>query len=91
MALQGQGKLIFFDDQGNPNRLIKLDSKEQTMVWIPEGVWHTLVATSEYLIVFENKTGPWKEGEDKVFHEAYPLEGEEGTSEVLKKWEQLEL
>lgn len=91
IVLQGHGKLIFFKDNGEPDRLIKLDSREQTMVWIPEGVWHTLVATSDNLIVFENKTGPWKEGEDKVFHDLYPEENQPGTDEIVSKWHSLEL
>ncbi|MBU3714625.1 MAG: cupin fold metalloprotein, WbuC family, partial [Ferruginibacter sp.] len=59
IVMEGKGKIILFNENGSIERVIPLDAKEQTMVWIPAGVWHTVVCTSEFFIVFENKTGPW--------------------------------
>lgn len=87
VALEGTGKIILFNEKGTITRVITLDAKEQTMVWIPAGVWHTVVCTSPFFIVFENKTGPWKEGEDKLFHPAFPAEGDPKGAEFVKEWE----
>ncbi len=91
LALEGEGKIILFDNEGNVVSVIGMNAKEQTMIWIPAGVWHTVVATSSYLIVFENKTGPWKEGEDKIFHPRFPGEGEAQGSSFVKAWEEIEI
>jgi len=89
MALEGQGKIILFSEAGEIERVITMDATEQTMVWIPAGAWHTVVCMSSYFIVFENKTGPWKEGEDKLFHPLYPNEGDAAGAEKVKEWENL--
>ncbi len=90
LALEGTGKIILFDDEGNLKEVINLDAEQKTMVWIPAGVWHTILATSPFFIVFENKTGPWKEGEDKLFHPRYPQENDPEGDEWVKKLEVLE-
>ncbi len=89
IAIEGTGKIILFSPEGIVERVIHLDAAEQTMVWIPAGVWHTVVCTSEYFIVFENKTGPWVEGEDKCFHPAFPGEGDPAGVQFVKEWEVL--
>lgn len=89
IALEGKGKIILFDDNGNVIRTIELDAAEQTMVWIPADVWHAVVCLSDAFIVFENKTGPWKEGEDKLFHSGFPAEGDESAALLVKEWELL--
>jgi len=90
LALEGTGKVLLFDDAGEIKRVIFMDAKEQTMVWIPAGVWHSVVCTSAYFIVFENKTGPWKEGEDKIFHPHFPNEGDAREQDIVKEWESLD-
>lgn len=80
VALEGEGKIILFDDEGNEVKTIILKASEKTMVWIPAGVWHTVLATTDYFIVYENKTGPWIDGADKQFHPKFP---EEGSGEAL--------
>lgn len=89
VALEGTGKIILFNEKGVVIRVINLNAEEQTMVWIPAGVWHTVVCTSPFFIVFENKTGPWKEGEDKLFHPAFPAEGDPKGEDFVKTWEAL--
>lgn len=89
LALEGTGKIILFNDEGEPTRVINLDAGEKTMVWIPAGIWHTILATSDFFIVFENKTGPWKEGEDKLFHPRFPAENDPLGDDWVKKWESL--
>ena len=89
LALEGTGKIILFNEEGNPTEVINLDAEQKTMVWIPAGLWHTILATSPFFIVFENKTGPWKEGEDKLFHPCFPQENDPEGDEWVKKWEAL--
>ena len=80
VVLEGEGKIILFDDEGKSVKTITLKASEKTMVWIPAGVWHTVLATTDYFIVYENKTGPWINGADKQFHPKFP---EEGSGEAL--------
>jgi cupin fold WbuC family metalloprotein len=89
LALEGRGKIILFDQEGKLHKVIILDSEQKTMVWIPAGVWHTILATSPVFIVFENKTGPWREGEDKLFHPEFPAENTPEGGEFVEKWETL--
>lgn len=89
LALEGRGKIIIFDQKGNLQKTIDLDSEQKTMVWIPSGVWNTILATSPVFIVFENKTGPWREGEDKLFHPEFPAENTPEGEDLVKKWKDL--
>ena len=47
---------------------------------------HSIISLSEYIIIFENKTGPWTEWKDKVFHKKFPLEWEKWVEKVMKSW-----
>ncbi|MDD2799018.1 MAG: WbuC family cupin fold metalloprotein [Bacteroidales bacterium] len=89
IALEGEGKIVLFSETGEIDRVISMNAAEQTMVWIPAGVWHSVVCISPYFIVFENKTGPWKEGEDKLFHPLFPKEGDSSGDAFVKEWESL--
>ena len=90
LALEGKGKVVLFNKAGSVEQVITLSASEHTMVWIPAGVWHTVVSMSPYLVLFENKTGPWKEGEDKVFHPAFPEEEDPRGYNLVEEWESLE-
>lgn len=85
-ALEGEGRIILFDENGSITEIISLKATEKTMVWIPAHVYHTVVALTEYFIIFENKTGPWKEGEDKFFHKKFPSENL-SNEQIVKDWE----
>lgn len=89
LALEGSGLILLFDDDRDVKRIIALKAAEQTMVWIPAGVWHTVVATSDYLILFENKTGPWQEGLDKIFHPKFPKEDDPKDQKLVSDWQSL--
>jgi cupin fold WbuC family metalloprotein len=91
LALEGDGRLLVFDDAGHIEKVIALKGTEHTMVWIPAGVWHSLVSTSAYLVVFENKTGPWRENKDKLFHPAFPPEGDSNAEAIVRSWEMVPL
>jgi cupin fold WbuC family metalloprotein len=88
LALEGEGNIILFDEPGKITDVIRLKESEKTMVWIPAEIYHTIVATTDYFIIFENKTGPWKEFEDKNFHTAFPSE-EEHHEQFVMVWENL--
>jgi hypothetical protein len=87
LALEGEGRLLLLNDAGHIERVIALNGTEHTMAWIPAGVWHSIVSTSPYLVVFENKTGPWKENEDKLFHPAFPPENDSNAEKIVREWE----
>ena len=86
LAIEGKGKIILFNEDGTIDKEIPMTESEKTMVWISSNVYHTLVALSDYFIVFENKTGPWKEDEDKFFHPSFPDENSDYLR-FLKIWE----
>ena len=88
LALEGEGRIILFNEEGSVTEIINLKAAEKTMVWIPAHVYHTIVALSEYFIIFENKTGPWKEGEDKFFHEKFPSENLP-NEQIVRGWEMI--
>lgn len=86
LALEGEGLILLFKDNGEISDKIYLKENEKTMVWIPANVYHTIVALTDYFILFENKTGPWKEEEDKFFHPKFPTENE-NFEHIVKEWE----
>ncbi|MBI5539998.1 MAG: cupin fold metalloprotein, WbuC family [Bacteroidia bacterium] len=88
LAIEGKGKIILFDNNGEILKVILMNAEEKTMVWVSAEQFHTIVALSEYFIIFENKTGPWKENEDKFFHAKFPDENE-SHEELIKHWEEL--
>lgn len=89
LAIEGKGKIILFDDEGKISKVIFLNAEEKTMVWIPAYQYHTIVALTDYFIIFENKTGPWKVDEDKFFHTEFPNENE-NYENIIKEWEYFE-
>lgn len=89
VALQGKGRIIQFDDDGKIIDVADLDAKQQSMLWIPHYCWHTVLALTPVFIVYENKTGPWKAETDKVFHPAFPAEGENSCNDFLSSWEKI--
>ena len=90
LALEGEGKILLFDDEGALVEVIPMKDTEKSMVWIPANVYHTIVAQSDYLIIFENKTGPWKDNEDKFFHANFPDENYI-NEHIVKEWEKTKM
>jgi len=86
LILDWKGKLLFFDDNWIIEKVIDIDANKWSMVLVPEGVWHSIISISEYIVIFENKTWPWEEWKDKVFHDKFPLEGEDWVNKVLGEW-----
>jgi cupin fold WbuC family metalloprotein len=89
VALQGKGRVIQFNDEGEIIDVADLDAEQQSMLWIPHDCWHTVLALSSIFIVFENKTGPWDAATDKAFHTYFPNEEEKNTEKFLQTWESL--
>jgi cupin fold WbuC family metalloprotein len=90
LALEGEGKIILFDDDGSITETIPMKDTEKSMVWIPANVYHTIVALSDYFIIFENKTGPWKENEDKFFHINFPDENDI-NEHIVEEWRKMKI
>lgn len=86
LALEGKGKIILFDENGELQKVILMNAEEKTMVWVPAQQYHTIVALTDYFIIFENKTGPWKADEDKCFQSKFPDESI-NCEAIVQLWE----
>lgn len=86
LALEGSGKIILFDDNGEIQKVILMNSEDKTMVWVSARQYHTIVALTDYFIIFENKTGPWKADEDKCFQSKFPDESI-NCEAIVQLWE----
>ena len=88
-VLEGKAKLITFTENGDVLEVYEMDAIQNQMLWLSEEIWHTIVPITEFFVVYENKTGPWKASTDKAFHTAFPKEGEEGIDRLIEEWERL--
>ncbi len=89
LIIEWRWKLLFFDDLGSITETINIDSSQNTMALVPEGVWHSILSLSEYIVIYENKTWPWVEWKDKQFHSKFPLEWEQWVEWFLQEWYKL--
>lgn len=88
-VLEGKAKLITFTNKGEVLEVYQMHANQKPMLWLSEETWHTIVPTTDFFVVFENKTGPWKALTDKAFHSGFPKEGEAGVDTLIKEWEKL--
>ena len=79
LALEGTGAVVTFDDHGNRTATYTIGQDDRIGVDIPVGIWHTVLVTSDVLVCYEVKPGPWDPTSDKEFAEWAP---EEGTPEA---------
>lgn len=60
--LEGEADFIFYNDTGDVTKIIPLGTKESGrsfFVRVPEGVYHTVAMTSDYLVIHEATPGPY--------------------------------
>ena len=85
IVLRGSLVVVFFDNSGTPIDFILLDpKKENFVVEIPVGAWHSLFALESGTVVYEVKDGPYFPISDKYFASWAPKEGDINTEEYLK-------
>lgn len=59
-VLEGTATAAFFDDQGAITYARRLSADHGAKVWrVPPNTWHNLVITSEWLVFYEVKPGPF--------------------------------
>jgi cupin fold WbuC family metalloprotein len=76
LALRGSGCVITFDDSGGVlDRHFIGEGHPALGVDIAPGVWHSVAVTSEVLVCYEVKPGPWEPATDKDFAVWAPPEG----------------
>jgi cupin fold WbuC family metalloprotein len=60
--LEGEADFVFFDNDGNILDVIELGDKrsgKNIFIRVPQGVFHTIIMRSEYLIIHEATPGPF--------------------------------
>ena len=90
IVLEGSAEVFIFDEAGEvTDRYALGQDSTRGKVWgvdLPPGVWHTVVATSERVVCYEVKPGPWDPASDKEFAPWAPEEEEEAAAaEFLTK------
>ena len=87
IILQGEAVVIQFEDSGNINDYIILDSRKKSYgIEIPENSFHTLIVIKP-TVVYELKDGPYSPIDDKDFAPWAPidnLEGEKFNNQLIK-------
>lgn len=61
-CIEGELDVVFFDDVGRPNRVIRLGSPAagRTLLYrIDAPLWHTVLVRSEYAVIHEVTDGPF--------------------------------
>jgi cupin fold WbuC family metalloprotein len=64
--LEGEADFIFFDNHGNIIDVIELGDKhsgKNFFIRVPQGVFHTIIMKSDYLIIHEATPGPFDSSE----------------------------
>jgi cupin fold WbuC family metalloprotein len=85
LLLEGKAGLLLFDDQGKVTLAEVIGEDGRLGVDIPAGAWHTLVALSPYVVLFEVKAGPYVGRADKNFPAWAPHEGEAEAGDYLER------
>jgi len=83
--IEGNFTVIIFDDEGQIIRKIPMsatDSSRSFCYRIAPGIWHTLVAESEFIVFHETTAGPFAPNQAE-FAPWSPQEGEEAVNPYL--------
>lgn len=89
LVLQGVAGVVLFDDAGNLVCARRIGGNGNPVgTDIPAGMWHTLVALSDPVVLFEVKPGPYDPAADKGLAPWAPEEGAAGAAAYLKTLEQ---
>jgi len=87
IVLEGSAEVIVFDEAGSITSRYKLGQQsDRGKVWgidLSPGVWHTVVATSERVVCYEVKPGPWDPASDKEFAPWAPREDDSAAAEAF--------
>lgn len=84
LVLEGVAGLLLFDDKGNVIGSEVLGGAERLGVDIPPATWHSLVALTPFVVLFEVKPGPYLGRNDKDAAAWAPQEGNAHAPDYLK-------
>jgi len=86
LALRGTFALIEFDDAGGIAGVHRFGRDAGiAVVEIPPNRWHTVLAMTEGAVLFETKSGPFREPRAKVFADWAPAEGSHAQAAYLER------
>lgn len=99
VVLEGEAGVVEFDDSGRQtacHRLLALggthpagEPRPACGIDLLPGRWHSIVALSAFVVIFEVKPGPYVANTDKEFASWAPREGDARQSEYLAWMESL--
>jgi cupin fold WbuC family metalloprotein len=84
-VLQGRLDVVIFGSRGEVNSRFSLGPKEQSLIEIQGGEWHSFVFYAPSAVVLEVKPGPYESQFDKEFAEWAPMEGDP-TAILFLSW-----
>lgn len=77
IALQGSLVFFTFDDDGEVRQCVRLAADDELFgVDLVPGVYHSFVVLEPDTVIYEVKTGPYRESDDKAFAPWAPEEGD---------------
>lgn len=85
--LEGEADFIFFDKEGNILDVVELGDKKSgknVFVRVPQGVFHTIVMRSDYLIIHEATPGPFERADTLWAPWAPPDNDQEAVDAFMK-------
>ncbi len=89
--LEGDVDVLLFHDDGSIRRIIQLGAMDTGKIFyqrLPEGMYHTLIIKTEFLVFHEIIEGPFLR-ENTIFPEWAPAEQGETSKEFMDKTELL--
>jgi cupin fold WbuC family metalloprotein len=86
IVLSGELAYFLFDDSGSVTQRTIL-GRDAVGIDVPAGVWHTGVAITPEVTLFEVKPGPYVQATDKDFASWAPAEGDLRATDYLRELE----
>jgi len=84
-VIEGTAELLVFDEDGamsRTERLASVGAGNSFYYRMPEGVFHSLLITSDWLVFYESTTGPF----DRTKTENAPWSPQDGDDEAVKDY-----
>jgi len=85
--LEGEADFIFFNEDGSIRDVVQLGDRSKgknVFVRVPQGVFHTIIMRSEYLIIHEATPGPFNRA-DTLWADWSPLDSDPGGVAAYQK------
>ena len=86
--IEGSADILLFDEMGNITQLIKMGeyTSGKTFYYrIPDGIYHTLIITSDIFIFHETTKGPFRRVDTQLAPWAPPVNDTESVKRYMEK------